>query len=213
MCDAESVQTMQRGMNFRMNPAYSVFLMSQKSNAPYSDRIYDDGVTIEYEGHDLSKNYTNDPKLEDQPQKLPSGRITQNGLFINAVNEYKKGKSKPEIVKIYEKIQEGVWSLKGYFDLTDYKTIPDGKRTVFRFILKLSDGIENFENDNLQLNHTRLIPSHIKKDVWKRDQFLYRSRQEYLIHLAFSSRNIPLPIPNPFYLFWNQTLRYFLPAF
>lgn len=72
MCDAEGSQTMQRGMNFRMNPSYSVFLMSQKSNAPYADKIYDDGVTIEYEGHDLAKNYTENPKIQNQPEKLPS---------------------------------------------------------------------------------------------------------------------------------------------
>lgn len=169
MCDAEGTQTMQRGMNFRMNPSYSVFLMSQKSNAPYSDKIYDDGITIEYEGHDLAKNYTENPKLQDQPEKLPSGKITQNGLFIKAVNEYKKNLSKSEIVKVYEKIHEGVWSLKGYFDLIDYKIVNDGRRNVFRYILKLSKKEENFSNDDLQLSHTRLIPSQVKKDVWKRD--------------------------------------------
>lgn len=76
MYDAENAQTMQRGMNFRMNPSYSVFLMSQKSNAPYSDKVYDDGITIEYEGHDLPKNYTENPKFHDQPERLPSGKIT-----------------------------------------------------------------------------------------------------------------------------------------
>lgn len=170
MCDAENAQAMQRGMNFRINPSYSVFLMSQKSNAPYSDKVYDDGVTIEYEGHDLAKNYTENPKTHDQPEKLPSGKITQNGLFIKAINEYKKNKSKPEIVKVYEKIQEGVWSLKGFFDLIDYKVVNDGKRNVFRYILKLSDKIENFSSEDLKLSHTRLIPSQVKKDVWKRDQ-------------------------------------------
>jgi hypothetical protein len=144
--------------------------MSQKSNAPYSDRVYDDGVTIEYEGHNLAKNYTENPKTSDQPEKLPSGKITQNGLFIEAVNKYKKSESKPEIVKVYEKIQEGVWSLKGFFDLIDYKVVNDGRRNVFRYILKLSDKIENFSNEDLKLSHTRLIPSQIKKDVWKRDQ-------------------------------------------
>lgn len=169
MCEAEGAQTMQRGMNFRMNPSYSVFLMSQKSNAPYSDKIYDDGITIEYEGHDLARGYSENPKLDDQPEKLPSGKITQNGLFIKAVNQYKKKLSGPEIVKIYEKIHSGVWSLKGYFELLDYKIVHDGKRNVFRFILKLSDKIENFSNSP-KLDHTRLIPSEIKKEVWKRDQ-------------------------------------------
>ncbi len=170
MCDAEKAQTMQRGMNFRMNPSYSVFLMSQKTNAPYSDKVSNDGVTIEYEGHDLAKNYTENPKAQDQPEKLPSGKITQNGLFIEAVNKYKRNESDPEIVKVYEKIQEGVWSLKGHFDLIDYKVVHDGKRNVFRYILKLSNRIENFNTEDLKLSHTRLIPSQIKKDVWKRDQ-------------------------------------------
>lgn len=170
MCDIENVQTMQRGMNFRINPSYSVFLMSQKSNAPYSDKIYDDGITIEYEGHDSAKNYIADPKIHDQPEKLPSGKPTQNGLFIKAVNAYKEKLSEPEIVKVYEKIKEGIWSLKGYFDLIDYKVVNDGRRNVFRYILKLSDKVENFDNNDLRLTHTRLIPSEVKKDVWKRDR-------------------------------------------
>ena len=144
--------------------------MSQKTNAPYSDKVSNDGVTIEYEGHDLAKNYTENPKAQDQPEKLPSGKITQNGLFIEAVNKYKRNESDPEIVKVYEKIQEGVWSLKGHFDLIDYKVVHDGKRNVFRYILKLSNRIENFNTEDLKLSHTRLIPSQIKKDVWKRDQ-------------------------------------------
>lgn len=169
MCDAEGAQTMQRGMNFRMGHSYSVFLMSQKSNAPYSDKIYDDGITIEYEGHNLSKNYTKNPELQDQPDKLPSGRITQNGLFIKTIEEYKEGRSRPEIVKVYEKIQEGIWSLKGYFDLVDCKIVNDGNRNVFRYILKLSDMADNFSDEDYEFNHTRLIPSQVKKDVWKRD--------------------------------------------
>ena len=40
MCDAENTQTLQRGMNFQLNPGYSVILMSQRSNAPYQDRVY-----------------------------------------------------------------------------------------------------------------------------------------------------------------------------
>ena len=55
MCDAENTQTLQRGMNFRINPRYSLILMSQRTNAPYRDRIIGDGITIEYEGHDEPK--------------------------------------------------------------------------------------------------------------------------------------------------------------
>ena len=46
MCDIENVQTLQRGMNYRLNPSYSVILMSQRSNAPYKDKIYDDGFNM-----------------------------------------------------------------------------------------------------------------------------------------------------------------------
>lgn len=170
MCEAENVQTLQRGMNFRMNPSYSVILMSQKSNAPYLDKIHSDGITIEYEGHDMAKNYSRNPKEQDQPEKLPSGKLTQNGYFIKAVKEYKENKNKFELVKVYEKIFSGVWSLKGYFDLIDYKIVNDGKRNVFRYILKLSDRKENIGIENIKLEHTRLIPSEVKREVWKRDQ-------------------------------------------
>lgn len=171
MCDAENVQTLQRGMNFRMNPAYSVILMSQRSNAPYQDRIHEDGITIEYEGHDVSKRaHDHNPKVEDQPDKLSGGRLTQNGHFIKVVKEYKENGTTPELVKVYEKVFPGVWSLKGFFDLIDYKIFNDGKRNTFRYILRLSDRSEATANMVASIEHTRLIPSDIKREVWKRDQ-------------------------------------------
>ncbi len=172
MCDAEGKQTLQRGINFRMNPGYSVILMSQRSGAPYNDKIYPDGITIEYEGHDVSRRgYSHNPKLNDQPESLPSGKPTQNGLFIEAVRKYKNGSESPEIVKVYEKIMNGVWSLKGFFELIDYKIVHDGNRNVFRFILKLSDNqTANDSSRDLKPSHTRLIPSEVKKEVWKRDK-------------------------------------------
>lgn len=171
MCDIEGVQTLQRGMNFRLNPHYTVILMSQRANAPYKDKIHEDGVTIEYEGHDISRKASyHDPKSEDQSDKLPSGRLTQNGQFIKAVNEYKVGKRESELVKAYEKIMDGVWSLKGIFELTDYKTVHDGKRKVFRFILKLTSQEIVSNRSVIQLSQTRIIPSDVKKEVWKRDR-------------------------------------------
>ena len=172
MCDTESVQTLQRGMNFRLNPRYSVILMSQRSNAPYKDKVHEDGITIEYEGHDVSKtSHDINPKSIDQPLILPSGRETQNGLFKKAIDLYKSGLKEPELVKVYEKIIPGVWSTKGFFDLVDYKEVHDGKRQVIRFILKLSQrGSQTGSVIIEQLVHTRLIPSEVKKEVWKRDQ-------------------------------------------
>jgi hypothetical protein len=172
MCDIENVQTLQRGMNYRLSPDYSVVLMSQRSNAPYTDRIHEDGVTVEYEGHDVSRrSYAHNPKFEDQVSALPSGKLTQNGLFIKAVDEYKNGEREPEIVKIYEKVLPGVWSLKGMFDLIDYKVVFDNGRNVYRFILKLSKNQDiNREPGTKNIEHTRIIPSEVKKDVWKRDE-------------------------------------------
>lgn len=169
MCDEEGVQTLQRGMNFRLNPQYSVVLMSRRSNAPYRDSVLPDGVTIEYEGHDIPRQgYNHNPKLNDQISFLPSGKLTQNGLFIRSVEEFKKeGKSEP--VKIYEKIMDGVWSLKGMFDLIDYDVVHDGKRSVFKFKLKLSTGKFKRIGDEPILNHLRIIPSEVKQEVWKRD--------------------------------------------
>ena len=110
MCDAENIQTLQRGMNFRMNPSYSVILMSQRVNAPYRDRVYEDGVTIEYEGHDIPRrSYDHNPKSEDQPDKFPNGKLTQNGLFMRAVDKYRHDGSSPELVKVYEKVVRTVW--------------------------------------------------------------------------------------------------------
>lgn len=172
MCDAENVQTLQRGMNFRLNSSYSVILMSQRSNAPYKDKIYPDGISIEYEGHDVSKkSYDQNPKAEDQPEKLPSGKLTQNGLFVKSIKNFKEGKSRPEQVKVYEKILPGVWSLKGFFDLVEYRFIQDANRNVFRFLLRLSGKQFGAENKtNIILSHSRLIPSEVKKEVWKRDK-------------------------------------------
>lgn len=172
MCDLENVQTLQRGMNFRLNPKYSLILMSQRSNAPYRDKILGDGLTVEYEGHDVPKtSYEVNPKEMDQPDRTPNGTLTQNGKFIKAVSDYKRD-NPPEVVKIYEKIIPGVWSLKGYFELVDVKLENDGKRKVFVFILTLADKQDITEQHSsvIDMAHTRLIPSEVKKEVWKRDE-------------------------------------------
>lgn len=172
MCDNENIQTLQRGMNFRLNPGYSVILMSQRRNAPYKDKILDDGFSIEYEGHDVPKSeLIKNPKIVNQPRKTKSGKFTQNGLFANAVEMYKKG-LEPEVVRVYEKILAGLWSEKGFFNLIDYKYQKDGSdRFVFRYILEETEF--EFEPGSSTINklrpRTRVIPSEIKKIVWIRD--------------------------------------------
>ena len=114
MCSQENT-SLQRGMNFRLNPNYSVLLMSQRKNAPYQDEIYDDGITIEYEGHDVNKSDAEFPKLVNQQLKSKKGTLTQNGKFAKAIDNYKSNNEEPEIVRIYEKLFDGTWSDKGFF--------------------------------------------------------------------------------------------------
>ena len=173
MCDAENIQTLQRGMNYRLNPNYFVILMSQRNNSPYNDRIYDDGITIEYEGHDIPKRHPDiNPKNIDQPIKNKSGKLTQNGMFVKAVDDFKEKRREAEIVRVYEKILPGIWSEKGFFKLLDYKYIHDGKRYVFQFILEETIFVLDNESQytrNLKVR-TRVIPTDIKKRVWIRDE-------------------------------------------
>lgn len=175
MCDVEKIQTLQRGMNFRLNPNYSVILMSQRPNAPYKDSISKDGLRLIYEGHDVPKKAGEPmPKLVDQPDKTKTGKLTQNGKFAQAVKDYKSGKSKPELVRVYEKLFDGVWTDKGVFKLIDYHFTVDHtqKRKVFLFELEETeiDFHEGQIEENKLKPRTRIIPSSVKQEVWARDK-------------------------------------------
>jgi hypothetical protein len=103
------------------------------------------------------------------PRHFSSGRLTQNGLFAKAVEQYRAGNPADVGEGLREAIRRG-WSLKGFFNLLDYKVVHDGKRNVYRFVLKLSDR-QDLSSDHIrtELAHNRLIPSEVKKQVWKRD--------------------------------------------
>jgi len=74
------------------------------SNAPYGDKIGTDEILI-YEGHDIPKNKRGlDPKKIDQPMINKNGKPTRNGLFYNLTLAYKLGNSKPEVIKVYQKL-------------------------------------------------------------------------------------------------------------
>lgn len=171
MCQAWSA-SFQKGMNFRLRPNRSVILMSRRANAPYRDRIEDNGSVLIYEGHDVPRSRsTVDPKSVDQPRMTPAGALTQNGLFEQAALKARSGEAGAEIVAVYEKIHAGIWAFNGFFLLTDAWQEFDGKRKVFKFRLELSDlhsGVEAPEN--FELEHTRIIPSQVKVEVWKRDK-------------------------------------------
>jgi len=171
MCQAWSA-SLQRGMNFHIRPDCSLILMSRRSNAPYRDRVDEDGRVLIYEGHDVSRTSKNpDPKAIDQPRTTPGGRLTQNGLFERAALLAKNHEAEPEVVAVYEKIHDGIWAFNGIFLLQDVWTEPDGKRFVFKYRLELMDsGRPSAVQNASELVHNRLIPSAVKLEVWQRDK-------------------------------------------
>src|SRR5436309_1061990 len=115
MCRREGA-SLQQGMNLGLGGSHSVVLMSVRSNAPYHDSLEDAGTTLVYEGHDQPKSVScPNPKLVDQPDRFPSGGLTQNGKFHQAAQSFKCGERLPERVRVYEKIRPGIWSYNGVF--------------------------------------------------------------------------------------------------
>jgi len=170
MCNIENQETMQRGMNFLMGGDYSVILMSIKPNAPYQDRISEDGQTIFYEGHDLTGDRY---KREDQPKATHLGTLTQNGLFAHAIDKGKRAKELP-IARVYEKLQPGIWNYRGLFEMADYGFIQRGERKVFEFRLHISDKSVGGRRKAHNLEQTRQIPGRVKLEVYKRDKGMCR---------------------------------------
>lgn len=170
MCQIEGTN-LQKGMNYSLGGNHSVILMSVRPNAPYRDRIEDDGATLIYEGHDIGKSKDGiNPKTIDQPQFFPSGTLTENGKFHKAAQEYIKGKRPPERVRVYEKLNRGIWSYNGILHLIDSWIEKDEKRNVFKFKLIAIEGDEDLDEPiRKNLPHRRIIPTWVKVAVWKRD--------------------------------------------
>src|SRR5436190_6508111 len=145
MCQREGA-SLQQGMNFGLGGNHSVILMSVRPNAPYRDRLSDEGTTLVYEGHDVPKTGScPNPKVVDQPLKYPTGGPTQNGRFHAAAQAAKAGKRLPERVRVYEKIRPGIWAYNGVFHLVDSWASRDQYRMVCEFKLVAVEGEENFE--------------------------------------------------------------------
>ncbi|MCB1059896.1 MAG: HNH endonuclease [Calditrichaeota bacterium] len=171
MCENEYGRMLQAGMHFRPNGSTSIFLMSVRKNAPYSDRIEEGGRVLIYEGHDAARNRVEgDPKSVDQPLALPSGKPTQNGLFYRAAHAFKSGEENAEVVRVYQKVMDGVWVFNGSFKLVDSWQESDGTRKVYKFRLELVDEVDQHSLSVTELTHSRVIPSAVKLEVYKRDK-------------------------------------------
>ena len=170
MCRREGVN-LQRGMNYGLGGSYSVILMSVRSNAPYRDKIKEDGSTLVYEGHDVPRtDIFIDPKSVDQPEYSPAGSLTQNGKFHKAAQDHKEGSRPPEPVRVYEKIRQGIWSYNGVFQLVDSWIENDGIRNVFKFELAaIQEEVSAVQSIQDHPHKRRVIPTNVKLEVWKRD--------------------------------------------
>jgi hypothetical protein len=173
MCQEEG-SSLQKGMNYRMNGRHTVILMSVRENSPYQDEIQEDGTVLIYEGHDEPKRKgIMNPKALDQPEYSKSGKPTENGKFYLAAQNFKAGRRGAEIIKVYEKIKTGIWSDNGFFHLVDSWQESDGTRKVFKFKLVAVESVDDEskpEADKSQdFVRSRIIPSRVKLEVWKRD--------------------------------------------
>ena len=166
--------SVQRGMNFKVKNGVTVVLMSQRKGAPYVDRIREGGRVLIYEGHDVPKNLASNPKSVDQRDTTPSGKLTENGKFMEAVRLFRNKGGRAELVHVYEKIRDGIWVFNGVFKLVDGKKEKHGGRKVFKFRLDLTNySLKQAKLSVLRKNeikHNRIIPSQIKLEVWKRDK-------------------------------------------
>lgn len=169
MCGEEKA-SLRQGMNYKLHGQLSVILMSLRRDAPYADRVKEEGRVLIYEGHDEPRRRGGpNPKTIDQPMYKKSGRLTQNGLFYNAAHRYQEGEAVPELVKVYEKLHRGIWVYNGVFRLVDAWQESSGVREVFKFRLELIDKPSD-SSPELKLERNRLIPSWVKLEVWKRDK-------------------------------------------
>jgi hypothetical protein len=104
------------------------------------------------------------------PLTTKSGRLTQNGYFNEAAQAYIRGEITAARVRVYEKIKDGIWSYNGLFALEASWTETIGQRRVFKFkLLSIRDENALLLPELQEIEQRRVIPSHVKLAVWKRD--------------------------------------------
>lgn len=154
-----------RGMNFGAGVSYSVFLIVDKNDRGYTDVIMDNGSII-YEGHD---EYQDFKKEKDQPILNKDGTQSENGKFIDAWRKFQKGERDPAIIKVYRKVDKGVWVDLGFYQLIGVFKDNKTKRTVYKFNLKPCEFDPNY-SQKIEIPHERKIPGHVMKKVFIRDK-------------------------------------------
>jgi hypothetical protein len=156
---------LQKGMNFRDGgEQLSVFLVLAREGG-FKDEWHEDTQRYIYEGHDSTT--VEHGKELDQVAMYESGKLSENGKFFKAANAFKDGvRKEPLQVQVYEKLDPGVWYDKGIFDLVDAAQVREGRRTVFKFYLKLADA-EFYSPDDPDTKE-RMLSAATKAEIWER---------------------------------------------
>jgi hypothetical protein len=164
MCRREGT-SLHRRLNHGIGGDHSTILELSPSQAPC------DGPIVILEGHDEPrKSAVRDPRRIDQPELFPDGRFTQNGRFHRAAQGFKAGCRPPERVRIYEKLDRGVWVYLGVHHLIDSWREAAGPRMVFKFKLLAVVGDEDFAAPPSGVpDRRREIPRWVRLRVWRRD--------------------------------------------
>lgn len=78
-------------------------------------------------------------------------------------------------MKVYEKLQMGIWTYRGLFEMKDYVVLDRAGRKVFEFVFtitaqKLTEAKQHKLEKHIDLEQTRQIPGKVKLAVFKRDK-------------------------------------------
>lgn len=163
MCALEGIRLM-GGIYFNLGDMYSVVLMSRKPDATYDNTFNEDGTILTYEGHDVPKNDNFDRKSVDQPERTPSGTLTQNGKFHDAAQQFQQMDGTAERVKVYEHIGK-YWICRGFFLLTDSDYVYDKTRKVFKFTLIAIDETQHTAKTLDDISKRKTIPIGILRNI------------------------------------------------
>jgi len=163
MCTRENTRLI-KGINFNLGDMYSVVLMSRKPDAPYHDTLNEDDTILTYEGHDVDKTGDIDPKTIDQPERTSKGKLTYNGKFHEAAQQFQQGDGTAERVKVYEHLED-YWVYRGFFLLTDSDYISDGTRNIFKFTLTAMDETQHTTRTLDDIHKRKIIPIRILTNV------------------------------------------------
>ena len=170
MCRREGA-SLHRGMQHGLGRNHSVILIPSDTDWSRENRLEGAETILVYQGHDeLRRAAVPDPKAVDQPEFMPRGRKTQNGLFRQAAEGFKTGCRLAERVRIYQKLQTGVWCYCGVFHLIDSWREDSGSRKVFKFrLLAVPDDDDISTGAPASPGRRRIIPTWVKRRVWQRD--------------------------------------------